>query len=419
MGDPVRGIEAGLLARGPAWQVATVCLLKGEVGVPEVAAVLAQRLMYAPRFRQIVHQGVLGGVWVDDPSFAIERHVRELPLTDMAGMAPLVQALLAEPLAGDRPLWEAVVLTGVRGRTGLALRLNPALVDGYDNIHVLQESFDDFESAVDLQIPEWTPRPEPDLGTDALTSVVRSLRSPGQLFSRVAAAAGGALDTAVRTVAPGQVKPQLVAATQVPLERVRRVRKQLRCTTHDVLLTLVAGGYAQWLAATGAPVVDKIAQVPLATREPDVLESAIGSRIAPQWIGLPLQLPHAADRLAHIASLTRARIDSGRLVTASDLEGLAGFAPPTLAAVAAGTIVAGRPHDVLICNVPGPYGPKYFGPAALVSCHQLVGLTGPAEVTVTITTHNGTAGFGVVVPQLPGAFAQGITGALTELEAAA
>lgn len=419
MGEPVTGIEAALLARGPAWQVATVCLFKRELTVGEVAAALEQRLQYAPRFRQIVKPGVLSGLWIDDPRFVMDRQVRELPLSDLGHTAALVEGLLSEPLATDRPLWEAAVLTGVRGRTGLVLRLNPALVDGYDNIHVLQESLDDFESAVDLHVPEWTPRPETDLGTDAMTAVMRNLREPGRLFSRVAAGFGGAVDTAVRSAVPGQARPQLVGATRVPLARVRQVRQRFRCTAHDVLLTLAAGGYADWLVASGLPVTDKVAQVPLATKEPDVLESAIGARIAPQWIGLPLTVPLAADRLTLIASLTRARIDSGRLVPVADLEGLAGFAPPTLAAVAAGTTIAGRPHDILISNVPGPYGQKFLGPASLVSCHQVVGLTGPAEASVTITTYAGTAGFGIVVPEVPAAFAQGITRTLAELEGTA
>lgn len=417
MGEPMTGIETGLLARGPAWQVATVCLFRGEMAPAEVAALLAQRLTYTPRFRQVVRPGALGGLWVDDQSFAIERHVRELPVADVTALTAVVQGLLSEPLAADRPPWEAVVLTGIHARTGLVLRLNPALVDGYEHIHVLQETMDDIESAIDLHVPEWLPRPEADLGTDTMASVVRGIREPGRLLSRVAAGLGGAVDTAVRTVMPPHGGAQLVASTQVPLERVRLVRKRFRCTAHDVLLTLVAGGYADWLTASGIAVTDKIAQVPLATKEPDMLESAIGSRIAPQWMGLPLTLPAAADRLTTIASLTRARIDSGRLVPASDLEGLAGFAPPTLAAVAAGTVVAGRPHDALICNIPGPYRRKYLGSAPLVSCHHLVGLTGPAEVAVTITSYNGTAAFGIVVPQLPGAFTQGVTRTLAELEA--
>ncbi len=417
MGEPLTGLESWLWARGPSWQVVTVCLLKGQVTRDNVIAQLADRISYAPRWRKLVKSGLLGSQWVDDPSFDIGNHVRDVPVADLSGITGTVCELLESPLRPDAPPWEAVVMTGGPRRTALIVRAAPALIDGYDHIHLLQESLDNTAVLFPDELPHWEPEPEPrpDVVADAWTSVLRGVRQPRKMFARAQAGAGLMADGVVRAVTPTVTSRQLVGSTEVPIDKLRHVRMRHRVTTHDVLVTLVAGGYASWLAATGQPVVDKIAQIPLATREQDVLGSAIGSRVAPQWVGLPLSLSSAVDRLQLIASLTRSRIDSGRLVSAHDLSSLAGFVPPTLTAVGASTVAAGRPWDILVTNIPGPATGRFFGTAAVTSCHQVIGSPAPGAATVTITTYQRMAALDVVVPTVPDAFVSGIMHTLEEL----
>ncbi|WP_156887487.1 wax ester/triacylglycerol synthase domain-containing protein [Propionicicella superfundia] len=419
MGEPLTGLEAALWARGTTWQVVTVCTLRGAITQDDVVAQFGQRIAYAPRWRRIVRQAMLAANWIDDPSFDLGRHVREIPARDLSGLSGIVSGLLESPLPEAGSPWEAVLVSAGSRRSALIVRAAPALVDGYDHIHLLQESLDEVSTPVDRDVPEWVPQPEPasDLAADAMTTLLRGIRDPRRLLSRAQAGVELVADGIAHTVAPHSPGRQLIGSLDVPLDLLRQIRKRNRTTTHDVLLALVAGGYAAWLTATGQPLADKIAQIPLATREADVLGSAIGSRIAPQWMALPLTLTDPVDRLQLIASLTRARIDSRRLVSARDLSSLAGFAAPTIAAVAAGTVAAGRPWDILVANVPGPETPRFFGPVPVSGCHQLIGAPAPGAVTATITSHERTAGLDVVVPSLPDAFVAGAAETLTALSA--
>lgn len=417
MGEPLTGMEAGLWARGTTWQVVSVCLLRETVTRSEVVAQLSDRIAYSPRWRRVVRPGLLGSQWIDDPDFDLGQHVRELVNFDFAGLPWAVADLLETPLPAGHPAWEAVVASS-RGRTALIIRSAPALVDGYDSIHVLQESLDDGPAPIRSEPVAWHPEPEPqsDLAADAMAAVVRSVRNPRKIFSRAQAGIGIAAGGLSRTVLPQGQSRQMVGSTSFSLDRINQVRDRHHVTTHDVLVSLVAAGYCAWLRATGQPVEDKIAQIPLATSETDVLGSAIGSRIAPQWMALPLTVADPHDRLMSIASLTRARIDSGRLVPAQELESLAGFAPPTIAAVAAGTVAAGRPFDILISNIPGPATSKYFGPARLVGSHNLIGSPGPASLTATLTSFHGAVSLDVVVPSMPESFIAGTVEAIARLE---
>lgn len=419
MGEPLTGLEAALWARGPAWQVVSVCVLRGAVTRADVVTQFAHRVAYAPRWRRVIRSAKLASQWIDDPAFEMAAHVREVPVDGLAELPGLVAGLLESPLPTGASPWEAVLVNGGPRRSALIVRASPVLVDGYDHIHLLQEALDDLATPIDPHIPEWTPEPEPtsDLAADALTTLIRGVRDPRRLLSRAQAGVELAADGLARAVVPHTSSRQFVGSLDVSLERVRQIRKRQRTTTHDVLLTLVAGGYAAWLTANGQPLTDKIAQVPLATREHDVLGSAIGSRLAPQWVALPLTFPDPLDRLQLIASLTRSRIDSGRLVSARDVSSLAGFAAPTVATVAAGTIAAGRPWDILVANVPGPETPKYFGTVPVTGVHQLIGAPSPAAVTATVTSYERTAAIGVVVPSLPEAFVAGAAETMAALSA--
>lgn len=356
MAEPLTGLESWLWARGSSWQVATVFLLKGQVTRSEIACLLSDRLAYAPRWRRVIRSAVLGAQWVDDADFDIDCHVREVPVPDLAGLSTVVADLLESELPPGAAPWEAVVVPSGPRRTAVIVRVAPALVDGYDHIHLLQEALDTGPVEFPEAVAAWTAEPEAqaDLMADAWSSVVRGIRQPRRVLARAQANAGLLVDEVARAVTPVVQPRQRVGSTEVAIDRLRQIRLRHRVSTHDVVMAAVTGGYAAWLQAMGQPLVDKVAQVPLATREADVLGSAIGCRIAPQWIALPVGLTDPLDRLHLIASLTRARIDSGRLVSARDLTTLAGFAPPTLATVGAGTVAAGRPWDILVTNVPGP-----------------------------------------------------------------
>lgn len=399
MSDPVTVTEAALLARdqeSQPWQQAVVAVLSGPLTREELIDRVADRIEYSPRFRRLV-SGWPVPAWVDDPNFSIGGHVRADVLAPGQRLEDWLSEKLNHSLDRSHPLWDATLVDGVApGTQALVVRIHPALVDGYDHVHLLQELFDSEPSSIGVSIDDWEPTETHGPG---LGDLVNGLTDPLRVVSGAATGLLGMVENAVRTLS-ATARAQHVAGVEVDLDVLADVRAAFDCTTHDVLLALATAGVRGWLADHGRELSDPIALVPLAVAEPAVLESAIGCRIAPSWLGLPVSAGTAAERLRAIATLTRARMDSGQSVPARDITELAGFAPPTLHAVAAGTVAAGRPHTVTVSNVPGPSQDRFLGRAKLRQVYALTATTDDEVLNISMTSYRGrvTLGATAVAP---------------------
>ncbi len=394
MSDPVTVTEAALLARdqeSQPWQQAFVAVLSGNLTRDDVIARVSDRIGYTPRFRRLVAGWPVPG-WVDDPNFSVAGHVREATLLPGQRLEQWLEERLATSLERAHPLWEATLVHGLGGDSrALVVRSHPALVDGYDNVHLLQELFDETAEPVVAGHDDWQPA---DAHPPGIADLVGGFSDPLRMVTGAATGLIGMVENAVRTIT-ATPRPQHVAGVEVDLDILADVRRAFGCTTHDVLLSLASAGVRGWLLDHQRELEDPVALVPLAVQEPAVLESAIGCRIAPSWLGLPVTATSPGDRLRAIATLTRARTDSGATVPANDLVDLAGFAPPTLHGVAAGGVAAGRPHSVVVANVPGPREPRFLGRARLRDVYALNSTTDDEDVSVAITSYRGRVSFGV------------------------
>src|ERR671913_1816505 len=152
-------------------------------GVEALARLVAARLPLVPRYRQRVAEvpGHLANpVWVDDPDFDINYHVRRSGLPrpgTEAQLLELVSRLMARPLDRRRPLWEAYLVEGVEGgRVAVVTKTHPALVDGLSAIDIGQVLLDVEPDAPAPEPIEWHPRRVPsgaELMVQALDEYVR------------------------------------------------------------------------------------------------------------------------------------------------------------------------------------------------------------------------------------------------------
>src|SRR5919107_2515838 len=137
-------------------------------GLDALAALVEARLSLVPRYRQRVVEvpGHLANpVWVDDPEFELDYHVRRSGLPrpgTESQLLELVSRLMARPLDLHRPLWEAYLVEGVEGgRVAVVTKTHPALVDGLSAIDIGQVLLD-VEPDAPVPPPEdWQPRPAP------------------------------------------------------------------------------------------------------------------------------------------------------------------------------------------------------------------------------------------------------------------
>ena len=148
-----------------------------------VVAAIAGKLDLMPRYRQVVRFVPLQlgrPVWVDDPHFRLEYHVRHTALPPPGGDAEL-QALMgrimSQELDRHRPLWEAWMIEGMEdGRWGLITKIHHCMADGVAGTDLLAVLLD-FEPDPPPPVAEvWRPAAQPSdlrLVADAVVDLAR------------------------------------------------------------------------------------------------------------------------------------------------------------------------------------------------------------------------------------------------------
>ena len=178
--DRLTGIDAGFLYQeGPDAHMHVGALMLFEGPPPaygELADALRERLHLVPRYRQklaVPPPGAGRPVWVDDPAFDLELHVRHTALPrpgDHASLLALAARVFSEPLDRRRSLWEIWLVEGLAENAfALISKTHHAMIDGIAGVDLAQALLD--VSPVPAEVPHpgepWRPAPEPSAGRAA------------------------------------------------------------------------------------------------------------------------------------------------------------------------------------------------------------------------------------------------------------
>lgn len=412
---------------GTPMHVAGVLILETPTGgVEALADLIKARLSLVPRYRQRVAEvpGHLANpVWVDDPDFDLDYHVRRSglprPGTEVQ-LLDLVSRLTARPLDRRRPLWEAYLVEGVAGgRVAVVTKTHPALVDGLSAIDIGQVLLDVAPDAPAPDPEEWRPRPAPTGPELVLQAIDDYVRRPSSIVeavrgavsdvrgtaARVSGSAGGLLRTARSAILPAPHSPlnapiggqRRVAVARAELDDLKAVRKLYGGTVNDVLLTLVTGALREWLLSRGEPVLAGTsvrALVPVSLQDDD---PADGNRVSSYLVDLPVGEPNPRVRLTRLSYAMRGVAAHGQSVGADSLIALTGFAPPTLHALGARAArgLSRRLFNLVVTNVPGPQVPLYAAGSRMLEVFPVVPLARGQGLAIGMTSYNGRVFFGL------------------------
>lgn len=121
-----------------------------------------------PRLRQRVQPapgGLTPPVWVDDPDFSLDRHLRRIACPkpgDLRQVLDLAGLLVADPFDRARPLWQFIVIEGMRGgKAALIGKMHHTLTDGERGVE-LSLQYLDFERDAPDPPPLAETAPDPD-----------------------------------------------------------------------------------------------------------------------------------------------------------------------------------------------------------------------------------------------------------------
>ena len=152
-GDRLTAVDASFLAqegRPSHMHVGAVMIFEGPApALDALADHVRARLHLVPRFRQkLAFPPLETGrpLWVDDPSFNLEYHVRHTALP-APGSEEQLRALAArvhsQALDRSKPLWEMWLVQGLEGgRFALITKTHHALVDGVAGVDLATVLFD-------------------------------------------------------------------------------------------------------------------------------------------------------------------------------------------------------------------------------------------------------------------------------------
>jgi WS/DGAT/MGAT family acyltransferase len=403
---------------------------KSGFAYAQLVSLIEYRLSLVPRYRQkvVAVPGRLARpVWVDDPDFDINYHVRRSALPRPGSdeqLFDLVGRLIARPLDQNRPLWEAYLVEGLaHGHVALVTKTHQAMVDGVRTIDFAQIILDPSPHAAEAVPDEpWLPRRMPGPTKLVLDAVSETVHRPRDVVDnvrsavtdavattqKVAGAVVSAVGIAANPTSAGPLnvpvgKARLFAVARTRLDDLRRIRTGHGGTVHDVILAVISGALRSWLLSRGEQVSSSTkvrALVPLAVRDDDVdgtVPGMLGNTVSAHLIDLPVGEPNAFVRLQHISHAMRAHSDGGQSVAASALLAVGGFAPPTLHSLGAraAASISQRIFNLVVTNVPGPQIPLYAGPARMTEMFPVMPLGKNHALAIGVTSYDGGVYFGL------------------------
>jgi diacylglycerol O-acyltransferase / wax synthase len=453
--DRLTALDASFLVQeGPDshMHVGAVTLLEGPPpSYDELLDSLRMRLHLVPRYRQrlsVPPAGTGRPLWVDDPSFSLEYHVRQsaLPRPGSEEQLMLLAArIFSQQLDRSKPLWELWLVEGLEGN-GFALvsKSHHAMIDGIAGVDLAQVIFDLGPVPAEIPHPDeaWRPEPEPGGPELVAASAVGALRTGVATVARALTAATrpGAAIAGARDAVEGigeivwaGLNPAPETPLNVPigphrrfmgvrneLADFKRVKDTFGGTVNDVVLTVVSGALRGWLESRGVRTqgLELRALVPVSIRATDD-RGSLGNRIAAMRGPLPVYVEDPVARLDAVRAAMDGLKESKQAVGAEVLASVQNFAPPTILAQASRINFSTRLFNLIVTNVPGPQFPLYVRGREMLDVFPVAFLPKDHAMAVAIISYNGHMNFGLLadydaVPDLE-LIADGIRGSLAEL----
>lgn len=404
--------------------------MEGGYSFDKIKAFVRSRLHVVPLFHRRLAQvpfRLNHPVWVEDPDFDLDYHIRRIGAPAPGGrreLAELAGQIASTQLDRTKPLWEMWVVEGLKqDRIGIVTKVHHAAVDGASGADFLVHLFDlepiGVENFGEPQIipAEHIPNDLEMLGfaaaslgrqaanmpallrrtVQSVSKVIQGRRDPAKL---VGAAPLSAPSTPWTASVTGH---RSTAFARVPLDEIKRIKNTFGCTVNDVVLALVSGTLRRYLELHNElPNESLIGVCPISVRDDDeTAQSTSANRVSGMFVSLGSDIDDVGERIAHIRHSTKGAKEEHNAVGASMLMQWAEYASPNVFNLASrlysSTGLASRHraiHNVIISNVPGPNFPLYFAGAELVAAYPLGPVMEGCGLNVTVFSYRDSVDIG-------------------------
>jgi WS/DGAT/MGAT family acyltransferase len=412
---------------------------------------LRTRLHMVPRYRQRLAEAPLQTgrpLWVDDPNFNLEYHVRQTALPEPGSeeqLMRLTSRVFSQQLDRSKPLWETWMVEGLEGnRFALISKTHHSLIDGISGVDLAQVLFDLTPVPQEVPHPDeaWEPARAPNAiemvaggvaglakaGLGVAARAVGAATRPGEAIAELREAAEGLGEIVWAGMNPAPETPLNVeigphrrfVGVRNELSDFKTIKDAFGGTVNDVVLTVVSGSLREWLQSRGVRTegLELRALVPVSIRGSHE-HGQLGNRIAVMRGPLPVYVEDPIARLQAVRQAMGELKESKQAVGAEVLAGVQNFAPPTILAQASRLNFSTRLFNLIVTNVPGPQFPLYVRGRELEDVFPVAFLPENHALAVAIMSYNGKINFGLLgdydaLPDI-GRIADGIQASLEEL----
>jgi diacylglycerol O-acyltransferase / wax synthase len=363
-------------------------------------------------------------VWIEDPAFDLDYHLRRAALPAPGGpreLATFVSDVAGRPLDRRHPLWEAYVVEGLAdGYQAFITKVHHSLIDGVAGVEMIAALFD-LDASAPLEPvagrDDWRPDRVPN-DVEMLTRAAAAIAQQPAKFARALVnlvpgvvrfarrARAEELDVTLPLTAPRlsmnrTITPhRIVSFASVPLADVKAVKRALDVTVNDVVLAVTTGALRTYLLdRSELPDRPLVASIPTSVRAEG--DPQFGNRVSSMFAALPVEIDDPVECVRAIArSMTGAKHLRDE-IGGSTLEDWAEVAAPALFSRAMRFYTRLRIGErlrpvinLIVSNVPGPPWPLFLAGARLVALHPLGPIFDDCGLNVTVISYLDHVDFG-------------------------
>lgn len=424
----------------------------GGIDIAAYRAATDSVLHLIPRYRQKLQWIPIAGhpVWVDDPEFNLEYHVRHTSLprpgTDEQ-LKKLSARIMAQPLDHSKPLWEAWLVEGLEGgRFAVISKIHHCMVDGMAGQDLAQilHSKDPGERERE-KAPVWVPRPAPTPAQLLIDEVgryvglprraTRGIREAAKELRELRDEAGTRVRSILDMISSMREEPSKTPLNEaigphrrfdwrdMSLDDVKEVRRALGCTINDLVLATVTGAVRDFLQNRGHELdgLDFRIAAPVSIRSADDRE--MGNRVSQWFVRAPVDEPDPLLRVEKIRATTEELKASKQALDADLIMNIAEWTPTILLTLASRSASGSAPYNMMVTNVPGPQQDLYLLGARLEALYSQVPIADSTALGVALVSYSGKLcwGFNADFESVPDLefFADAIEASFAEIAAAA
>jgi WS/DGAT/MGAT family acyltransferase len=386
------------------------------------------RLHLVPRYRHKLAYTVLDSgrpVWVDDPSFNLEYHIRHTALPTPGGweqLCSLTARIFSQQLDRSKPLWEMWLIEGLEDdRFALITKTHHSVIDGIAGVDLATVLFDLSPEPPPIRHSgrPWKPHSEPrtpELVAAGLRGAARAafalaegavdaVAHPDHTLTRAREAAEGLGEVIWAGLNPAPETPLNVPigphrrffGIACELDDFKTVKNAFGGTVNDVVLAVVTGALRTFLISRGRRTegLELRALVPVSVRVDDEHGEG-GNRLVAMRGPLPVYIADPIQRLRFVSHAMDGLKVSKQAVGAEVIAGAQNFAPPTLLAQASRLNFSTRLFNLIVTNIPGTQFPLYVLGREMLEAYPVAFLPENHGLAIAIMSYNGQMNFGLL-----------------------